>query len=271
MKTLKTLSVLILLFSIGLSQDDWKQFKNEKRTYYSSLEGSDVENFSFLISSSEYIRLMQDEADSTYFYPLKIIWTKKGKVYYVMQPVSPNMTDSTRQQLITKVEELKQIFKGALSDWQQFSLFTPFHDIPENVSVSFGKDTVGISFEITEGNKVIGIRKMFSRGGQLVRVIWHGTGLRIATYPYYKEIENKWVCQGWQSQFYENGEVISGMAVVLKLKKLENFWLPTRINIIAQSKARPDQRSVVQLFLKNYVFNEEFEIVSQPSKTPEIK
>ncbi len=271
MKTLKTLSVLILLFSMGLSLDNWEQFKNEKKTYYSSLEGSDVENFSFLISSSEYIRFVQDKADSTYFYPLKIIWTKKGKVYYVMQPFPPNMMDSTRKQLITKVEELKQIFRGVLSDWQQFSLFTPFHDIPEDVSVSFGKDTVGISFEITEGHKVISIRKMFSGGGQLARVIWHGQGLRIVAYPYFKEIQNKWVCQGWQSQFYERGEITSGMSVVLELEKLQNFWLPSRINIIAQSKVKPNQRSVVQLFLKNYVFNEEFEIVSQPSETPELK
>lgn len=271
MKFLTLASLLLAFLNMGLSQNNWEEFKNEKSQFYASLETADIENFSFLISSSEYIGFIQDKADSTFFYPLKIIWTKNEKVYYIMQPFPPNLADSTKQQLTSKLEELKKVFKGTLADWQQLSLYSPFHDIPGDATISFGQDTVGISYRIEEDNNAVSIKQLFSRAGELARIIWRGEGLRIVTYPYYKEIQDKWVCQGWRTQFYNGGEITSGMAVVLGLGKFRNYWLPTQINIIAQSKAKPNQRSVVKLFLRDYIFNQKFEIVSQPSETTEPK
>ena len=260
------LSILILFVNIGICQQSWQQFKDDKINYYASLEQSDVKNFSCLISSSEYIRFIKDIADSTFYYPLKVVWMIEGKVYYIMQTFPPALTDSTQQQLINKVEDLKKVFKGTLSDWQQFALITPFKDIPENAIANFKQDTVGLSFTVSENNQTISLKKTFTAAGELARVVWASSDLRIATYPYYNEVENKWVCQGWKSQFYRKGEVSSGLVVGLDLNKIENVWLPNRIEIVAQSKKYPDQKSIMQLFLKNYVFNENFEVVKNPSQ-----
>lgn len=266
-----TLSILIIFASIGISQQNWQQFKDDKIRYYSTLEQSNVENFSCLISSSEYVRFIKDLADSTFYYPLKVVWTKEGKVYYIMQEFPTALTDSTKQQqLINKVEDLKKVFKGTLSDWQQFALITPFKDIPENATVNFEQDTVGISFTVSENSQIISLKKTFTAAGELARVVWASSDLKIATYPNYNEIENKWVCQGWKSQFYRDGEVSSGLVVGLELNRIENVWLPSRIEIVAQSKENPGQRSVMQLFLKNYVLNEKFEIVPKPSETSNL-
>lgn len=268
MRILQPLIWLLLILSIGLSQDNWEEFKREKSEYYYSLAGAEVQNFSCLITSSEYIRYVHDKVDSAYYFPLKIIWTREGKVYYVMQPFPPGISDASREELVGRIEELKKIFKGVLPDWQQFSLFSPFSDIPQNASVRFGLDTVGVTFKISEGDEHYIAKKLFSRGGQLARVEWRGEGLRIATYPYYKEMENVWLCQGWQSQFYRDGEVSSGMAVILKLERTENLWLPREFDIIAQTSDRPEQRSVVRVYLKDYTLNENLEIIPSPGELP---
>jgi len=269
MKTLTSIYFLLIFFSVGLSQQSWEQFRNEKKGYYSTLEGSSVENFSCLVSSSDYILFINDKADSAYYFPLKVIWLKDGRTYSILQPFPPAMTDSMQARLINKVEQLKKILKGTLSDWQQLSLFTPFYDIPKNATVAFGEDTVGVSYPFTEDNKAISLNKTFTRGGQLARVRWTTSNLEIVTYPYYRALENKWVCRGWESQFYHNGEITSGLAVELELKRVDDAWLPARFQIAAQSQNNPTQKSVMLLYLKDYILNQKIEIISEPSKTSE--
>jgi hypothetical protein len=269
MKSLTVIFILLVVFSRGVSQENWNDFKEEKRGYYSSLESSGVENFSCLVSSSDYFFFISDKADSTYYFPLRVIWLKDGRTYTILQPLPPAMPDSLKGQLITQVEQLKKIFKGTLSDWQQLALFNPFEDIPESTIVSFGKDTLGISFSFTEDNENITVKKTFTRGGRLGRVRWITSDLEIRTYPYYREIESKWVCGGWKSQFYQNGEVTSGFEVALDLRRLDKVLLPIRFEIIAQSKSNRTQKSAMQLYLKDYVLNQKFEIINEPSKPTE--
>ena len=267
---MRTATRVILLFllitNIILAQENWQQFKAEKAKYYSTLEQVGVENFSCLISSNDYIRFINKIADSTFFYPLKIVWMKEGKVYYIMQPYPPDLSDSIQQQFLNKIEGLKKVFKGILSDWQQFSFFIPYKDIPDSAMVNFNSDTVGTSFRVSEKGTTISLKKTFTIAGELARVVWSSGDLRIATYPYYNEIEGKWVCQRWKSQFYQNGRITSGLMVSLDLEKVEKAWFPNKFEIIAQSQNNPAQKSVIQLFLKDYILNDKFEIVSTPSE-----
>ena len=269
MKTLTTVYFLLIVSSLGFPQENWKQFKEDKRGYYSTLEGAGVENFSCLVSSNDYIFFIKDKADSTYYFPLKVIWLNDGRTYTILQPFPPAIPDSLKGQLINQVEQLKKIFKGTLSDWQQLALFTPFKDIPESSTVGFGKDTVGVSFSFMEDSTRITVNKTFTRGGQLVRVRWITRDLEIRTYPYYRELENKWVCGGWKSQFYQNGEVTSGFEIALELGRLDKVLLPRRFEIIAQSQSNRTQKSAMQLYLKDYVLNQKFEVIKEPSKTSE--
>lgn len=272
---MKYLSLAFLLIILGMgfsqvnapAQGNWEEFKAEKKSYYATLEGSSIKNFSCLVSSSEYIRFISRIADSSYYYPLKLIWVKEGKAYYILQPFPPILSDSIHHQIILRIEELKSLLKGTLADWQQFALSTPFSEISADSRISFGKDTVSVSYNVAEDIKPTRVKKVFTRGGELGLVLWSSGDLTIATYPYYKEIENKWVCKGWRTQFYKNDEVTSGLAVSLELAKIENVWLPTRFDVIAQAKETASQRSIVQLFLKDYLFNQNFEIVSSPSDT----
>lgn len=268
-----SLVFLLVILSSGFPQvnnpggDNWEQFKTEKKFYYAALERSAIKNFSCMVSSDEYIRFIRSVADSNYYYPLKLIWMTEGKAYYILQPFPPILSDSIQHQIITRVKELKSLLKGTLADWQHFALSTPFSDIPADARISFGKDTVSASYSVAEGTKPTRVKKVFTRGGELALVLWASGDLLIATYPFYKDMENKWVCKGWKSQFYKNDEVTSGLAVSLELAKTENVWLPTRFDIIAQAKETASRRSIIQLFLKDYIFNQQFEIVNTPSDT----
>lgn len=265
MKTSTTIYCLLIFFSIGLSQQSWEQFKNEKKAYYSTLENSNVENFSCLISSSDYILFIKDKADSAYYYPLKIIWLKDGNTYTILQPFPPGIADSTKVQLINQVERLKKIFKGTLSDWQELSLFNPFYDIPDTATVAFGGDTVSVSYSFKEDGESVSMNKTFTQGGQLGRIRWVSGDLKIVTYPFYRISGNKWVCQGWKSQFYNHDNITSGLAAKLELKKVDDAWLPVRFQITAQSQNNPTQKSVVVLYVKEYILNQKIEIISKPS------
>lgn len=267
MKILTSICLLILIINMGLSQQSWEQFRNEKKGYYSTLENSSIENFSCLVSSSDYILFIKNIADSAYYFPLKVIWLKDGSTYTILQPFPPDIKDSVKVQLINQVERLKKVYKGTLSDWQQLSLFTPFYDIPDIATIAFGEDTVGASYSFMEDNQAISLNKTFTRGGQLARVRWIANDLKIVTYPYYRVLEDKWVCRGWESQFYRNDEITSGLAVKLELRRINDAWLPSRFQISAQSQNNRTQKSVMLLYAKDYILNQKIEIISEPSKT----
>lgn len=269
MKILTNIYILLIFVSTGMSQQSWEEFKEESKGHYSTVEGSGVENFSCLVSSSDYIFFLSNKADSAYYFPLKIIWLKDGRIYTILQPFPPTVTDSMKAVLISKVEQLKKIITGTLSDWQQLALHTPFSDIPEGATASFGQDTVGVSYSLTEEGKPITLKKTFTRGGRLARVRWITSDLEIRTYPYYRELETKWVCRGWKSQFHQNGEITSGFEVELELKRSDKILLPVRFQIIAQSREKSSQKSAMQLYLKDYILNQKIEIIGEPSKTSE--
>ncbi|MFQ5583825.1 MAG: hypothetical protein ACE5GL_05265 [Calditrichia bacterium] len=265
---LKILAITILLAGSLFSQENFLDFRVAKEGYYHYISQPDVKNFSCLISSSIYINFIKDKADSNYYYPLKIVWTRQGDVYYIMQPFPDNLPENQLQAVVAEVKKLKQVFTGVLLDWEQFCLFSPFKNIPDSADVKFNEDTVGVTFTTVKDERAVRIKKIFGLGGKLLQVIWQSGDLRIVTTPAYDEVNNKWLCYGWDGQVYYRGEIASALSVGLELVNLENLWLPTRFDILAQSSKEPDQKKLSSIYFKNYIINEDFEIVPPPPDAP---
>jgi hypothetical protein len=264
---IKVILLTVLFFNIGLSQDDFFEFRLQKEGYYHFVDQKQVKNFSCLVSSSIYINFIKDHADSSYYYPLKVLWNAGGSVYYIMQPFPDNLDENMQKKVVQHVQMLKQVFTGVLLDWQQFCLFSPFLNIAEDAETNFGADTVSFSYSVVKDGQAAKIKKVFGLGGKLLQVVWRSGDMKIITNPSYGEADNKWLCYGWDSQIYQRDQISSAMTVGLELVFLKETWLPVRFDILAQTKEEPDKRTLSSIFFKDYIINEEFEVVAPPTES----
>ncbi len=243
---------------------DWSTFKARAAQYYQVLSKDSINNFSCFISADYYIDFIKPLADSNYYYPLKYIWTRNADQYFVLQPLPENLSDSLRREVLVRVQELKNLFNGIMLDWYRYSIRTPLDDVPDSAQVQFSSDTVGVFYRFHEERQIIEVKETYSRAGQLGRVIWRNGAQKVVTYPLFDEVENKWLCIGWDSQRYQNGSIISGVAVRLELVKKKGHYLPVQFNIMVQTQQNPEQQIITGIYIKNFMFDENIEVLPAP-------
>ncbi|RMF60497.1 MAG: hypothetical protein D6748_03935 [Calditrichaeota bacterium] len=262
--------VFILSSSTMVAQQDWPTFKAKAAQYYHVLATPEVSNFSFLISSDFYINFIQDKADSSFYYPLKYIWTRDAQQYFILQPFPENAADSLRRELLVRAQELKNLFSGIMLDWYKYAVLTPVSDVPDDAQVNFSDDTVGVYYTFNDKGQNVEIRETYTQGGQIGRVSWKSGNQKIVTYPLFDEVENKWLCIGWDSQRYTDNNIISGVAVRIELRKEDNYFVPVQFNIMVQTQEHPEKQVVTRIYVKNFTLNEPLEVI-QPSGSAEQK
>lgn len=258
--------IIFLLMGIGHSQEPLEIFKQQTETYYHYLATPDVNNFSCYVSSGRYIDFIKDKGDSSFYYPLKFIWTKEGNGYYVLQPF-PQLSDSLRRQALNHTQLIKNLFSDMLFDLQKLYFKQPVAQIPSNASITFAPDTVGIKMVEKDKGTII---ETYTRAGQLIRVLWKSGEQKVATYPSYKEVQGKWLCMGWQNQVFRENQIASGTAVWVDYTLAQNKFLPTRLSLLAQERKKTGEGVAAGsyvLFIKGYVFNEDITEISN-SQTP---
>ncbi len=253
--------ILGLLVLLGISslfaqgKPQWQEWMTKARHYYHTLETSEIQNFSCLFTSSSFLDYASQHFDSSYAYPLKLIWLKEGRAYYVLQPFPAGVTEKNKRDLLRQIQAVKTQFQGFLMDWQNFLLFSPFIDIPQNAIVQYGRDSIDVHYQVGEGLALTRVEKLFTPSGLLLRVSVRMGDKTIKNYPFYREVEGKWLCTGWDSQIYEGEEIVSGIATRLEFRKINNFWMPVRVDLMVQSKQSPGKKFTSVLFLKDYIFN----------------
>ncbi len=241
-----------------------ESFRNEVEGFYDYAAKADIENFSCLLTSTPYIAFIKQMADSQYFYPLKFLWQKSGKAYFILQPL-PKVDNDKRREILIQAQQLKRLFRGIYLDWQKYSLFSPVGMYsPKATFIDYG-DTVAIEDYYTDATQNVRTRRLFSKAGLLLKDEWDNGDYHIINLPVWQTVKNKWVCVGWRSQIYNQGQISSGMEVNLQLINLDGIWLPYQIDILAQSKDNPTEQVLTSLYLKNYFFNEKIEVVKRDS------
>lgn len=267
MKKRLVLFTILFVLSAGMpaqAQESLKKFKERVAPYYYCLENMPVKNFTCLFTTSEYINFARENYDSTHTYPLKLTWIKNGRVYYTLQPYPARMDSSQRRTFLTQVQLVTNQFKGFLLDWQNFMLYSPLSDIPDSLEIKVGHDTIQVEYTSGEGKLTAHVKKLFLPSGKLIRVtVWSGSG-KVVNYPIYTELENKWVCSGWNSQIYENGQISSGIANRMELRKIGNYWMPIRVDMLVQTSRKPEEKFLSTIFMKEFIFDVPLQEVSEP-------
>ena len=262
---LGTVALLVMMAATALNaQDDWKTFRGEIDDYYYYLARPEVENFTYLISSEAYINYVRTVGDSTHFYPVKFIWTNGDNRYYALQSV-PAGTDSLRRQSLERIQRLKNLHEDILYDFQKFVVRPPAFGIPENAWVSFGKDTVAVRYSVP--GEDVTIQETFTRGGQLGRVMWKMGNQKAVTFPIYREVGNRWLCVGWRTQKFVDGEVTEGLVYELEQVRQGERWVPIQLNIVVQSQDPRSEKvltGMYKLYIKGFAFNADIREVTEP-------
>lgn len=270
MKLKYLLRALLILVPLSVfSQESLAEFKSRSEPYYHYLKDPGISNFSCLFTSSAFINFVKDKTDSTHYYPLKLLWTREGNLYFILQPLPDELTESGRREYLQAAQSLKKLFRGIYYDWYKFALASPFADIPDSARLDWAGDTVAIRYEIKEPKITARVIRTFTRSGQLFKEIWLAANLKIVNYPAYQIVEGRWLCTGWDTQIYQNGEIKSGMAIQLRLRKVQGYWLPDQFDILAQSSSKPEEQVLTSLYLMNYLFNEKIEQLPLPKSSPE--
>ncbi len=255
--------LLSALIQVGFSQQELSNFQNQITPYYHTIAGPEVQNFTFKITTAGYINFIKPHADSTFYYPLKVIWFNNGKTYYEIQPF-PTLSDSLRKQLLRNAQALKNLWSFVLPEFVKFLVHPPLHDMPEDASISFGKDTVGVTIRFAEDTQKIFYSETFTRGGQLGRTLWQSGAEKVIKYPMFDEVNGKWLCMGWDIQVYQNENVQSGVRVWVVHGRQNERILPEQLNLVIQRRdenGKALQNNYV-LFVKDFAFNQDIQIVS---------
>ncbi|HFE65103.1 hypothetical protein B1H10_07445 [candidate division KSB1 bacterium 4484_188] len=267
MKKLLILFTILFILLNGKpvpAQENLKTFKDRVTPYYYCLENMPVKNFTCLFTTSEYVNFARENYDSSFTYPLKLTWIKNGRVYYTLQPY-PTKMDSTRRRIfLTQVQLVTNQFKGFLLDWQNFMLYSPLSDIPDSAEIKAGHDTIQVVYTSGEGKLMAHVKKLFLPSGKLIQVtVWSGSG-KVVNYPIYIELEDKWVCSGWNSQIYENGQISSGIANRMELRKIGDYWMPIRVDMLVQTSKKAEEKFLSTIFMKEFIFDVPLQEINGP-------
>jgi hypothetical protein len=235
--------------------ESWDTFKQKAKPYYYYLMASNIKNFSCYLSTQNYINFFKQWGETVNTYPLKFIWTRSGKIYYILQPFPETVTDTERPKILEKVQLMKNQFHGFYLDWLNYLIISPLDDIPAGTEAIFRNDSVFVSYETDEPGIRTIVRKRFFRSGRLLSFEVETSSEMVVNYPIYEEVEGKWLCAGWDTQIYVDDQIKSGLSTKLELKKIQNEWFPVRANVLVQTIEKPGEKFISTIFLKAYEFN----------------
>ena len=258
---------LILLFIFILSNAILGQFNKSEflyrcKTIYHSLRLSGLDNFSSWVTSDIFLEATKDISDEE-IYPLEIIWKNPNRMYYIKRPL-PQVDNMEKQKEIQQLQlNMVQVLQGLLIDWQRFLAGNILDDLPDTYLISTQKDTVVFQYESFESGKNIKVKILFGMNGLCLKIITTDTDKNEIThiYPAYTLVDDKWICNGWTVQIYQNGIVESGFQVSMKSRKLENFWIPQRLTLALQKKEIENSIFYREYIFKNVVLNKDLEII----------
>jgi hypothetical protein len=80
-------------------------------------------------------------------------------------------------------------------------------------------------------------------------------------YPGYILVEDRWICNKWAVQMYQNGQAESEFVVSLKLRKLEDYWIPQRFILQSQKRGKDNTRFIREYMFRNVVLNKDLQVL----------
>ncbi len=261
--SLKIVVLLIFIFNGSVqAQFNESEFLYRVKTIYHSLRLTKLDNFSSWITSNIFLEASKEISEEE-IYPLEIIWKNPNQIYYIKRPL-PQAGDNDKQNEIQQLQmDMIQELRGLLIDWQRFSAGNILDDLPEAYLVTAIDDTAFIEYEKFENGKNVKVKMYFGINGLCIKIITkyvHKNEV-VYIYPVYILVEDKWLCNKWTVQMYQNGQVESGFVISLKSRKLEDYWIPQRLILQLQKKGIDNTWFIRDYKFRNVVLNKDLQVL----------
>ncbi len=261
--SLKIVVLLLFIFNgIVQAQFNESEFLYRTKTIYHSLRLTELDNFSSWVTSNIFLEASKEISEEE-IYPLEIIWKNPNQMYYIKRPL-PQAGDDDKQNEIQQLQmDMIQELQGLLIDWQRFSAGNILDDLPETYLVTAIEDTAFLEYEKYKNGKNVKVKMFFGINGLCIKIITEDVHKNevVYIYPGYILVEDRWICNKWAVQMYQNGQAESEFVVSLKLRKLEDYWIPQRFILQSQKRGKDNTRFIREYMFRNVVLNKDLQVL----------
>ena len=227
---------------------------NPEITSYYYLKNRQLQNFSCFISTDKFRQFQENLGDTSRTYPLKVVWTRNGKLYYILQPFDDQDGAMNQQKSMEEVLQVRQQFQEFYDDWDFFLISPPQADLPDSLEYVQSGDTTLIKYvpEFSEEGEEITLK--LNMNGILIARQERFAQEKIVTRPLYQSREEGPVCDGWDSELFFNDSLIEKSTVRLIFFQNMPYPVPSRADIeTVFDKDSSTQKTV--LYFHHYEFN----------------
>ncbi len=245
---------------------DEKEFFSHLRDSYYTLSASGSRNFVALVTSLKMETLADEMWKNKEVFPLQLIWFNPNKIY-ISQKGVPKIPQGKYKEYQEVVNGLKMQLKGILLDLQRFYLQGLYNSIAGDYILQHNKEAVQITQVQKSGDMEIKSKYLFGLNGLCLfnEIVYPKEQKVITIEPHFKTVKSKWLCTGWKVQTVVNGEINSGFNLVINNVFINNVWVPAKIDIEVQKADAKGKTFFDQIKLKNYLFNQSIQLMSQPN------
>jgi hypothetical protein len=259
--------LLLSLISIYLqvrADDRWEEFKTEfqKSNYY--LETERIQNFTCYITTDAYLKFSEHSEDSVHHYPLKFVWMKGDKTFFILQPYENMNNEQKNREVLEQIKNIKSEFQEFFYYWQLTAINSPVNNVADSAEFRFTSDSMMISYLLEDSNEEQKILKIFSSTGPLEKLQISSEEQTVIVRPEYLKLKDKNICNGWRTQIFQDSLVIEEIITRLELETIGSFQLPKRVelDILPPETSFQEKRSVI--FIGGFEFDLPFLEIKAP-------
>jgi hypothetical protein len=264
-KILFSVFILYLGFTFGQNTSfDEKQFFENLKTSYYSLQSTNTQNISVLITNLATESFAEQQWKNPEIFPLQLMWLSPNRLF-VSQKGVPALTDSATKAYGNLVDNLKSQITDILFDLKRFYFSDIYNNIPEAYKIVNKNDVVLITFNSLINDDTTHYEYYFGLNGLCLNIIslTPSKHLKIETTPYFKTSKTKWITGGWEVKMYTENEVTTGYFVELKFKDKQNIWIPAEVILTVQRKSDLGKTYNEVLKFRNFLFNQPLHFIEQ--------
>jgi hypothetical protein len=237
------------------ADDRWDDFKNEFENSNYYLETEKIQNFTCFIATDSYLNFSEQSEDSVHHYPLKFVWMRGDKTFYILQPYENLTNEKKNRQVLEQIKNIKSEFQEFFYYWQLTAINSPVNNVPDSAEFRFTSDSLMCSYLFEDLNGKKKILKIFSSTGPLKKYQKSSEEQTVTVRPEYLRLDDKNVCNGWRTEIFQDSLLLKEIITRLELKTIGSFRLPKRVEleILHPDTSFQQKRSVI--FIRGFEFD----------------
>ncbi len=259
--------IFFLLLSLALlpaQEFDEKSFFNALQKSYYSMSQSGINNFTALVTNSRFETFASEQWDNRETFPLQFIWLSNGRLFLTEQgtPALKDSADISRQQEL--ISDMKSQITGLIWDLKRFYLDGVYNVIEDDYTIRPMEQIVEVRFTTTTEDDTSHYKYFFGLNGLLLKVetFQPAKNTIVETYPSFKVVKSKWLCEGWEVQMRVNGEIETGLIIKITNREINGVWVPDTFLITVQQSKTPGVTYFDAVKFRNYLFNRSLQLIN---------